>query len=92
MHGIGGIVGALLIGVFAAESFGGLGLANELIGAQLWAQFVRVLFTVVYSGLLSYIILKMVSALVGGLRVSEDDEVKGLDVAQHSEQIHNMEC
>jgi Amt family ammonium transporter len=90
VHGVGGIVGALLTGVFAAESFGGMGLACESIGAQLWAQFVSVIFTIVYSGVLSFVILKIVDAAVG-LRVADDEEVQGLDLTQHSEQGYNME-
>ncbi len=90
VHGVGGTVGALLTGIFASESFGGMGLACESIGAQLWAQFVSVAFTIVYSGVLSFVILKLVDALVG-LRVSDDEEVQGLDLTQHSEQGYNME-
>lgn len=90
VHGIGGIVGAILTGVFASESLGGLGLSKESIGAQLGAQSISVIFTVVYSGLLSFLILKIVDVLVG-LRVNEDEESQGLDLALHSEQGYNME-
>ena len=90
VHGIGGIVGAILTGVFASESLGGLGLAEESIGAQLGVQLISVIFTIIYSGLLSFIILKIVDALVG-LRVNEDEESQGLDLALHSEQGYNME-
>ena len=90
VHGIGGIVGAILTGVFASESLGGLGLSKESIGAQLGAQSISVIFTIVYSGVLSFLILKIVDALVG-LRVNEDEESQGLDLALHSEQGYNME-
>jgi Amt family ammonium transporter len=90
VHGIGGIVGAILTGVFASESLGGLGLAKESIGAQLGAQLISVTFTIVYSGVLSFLILKVVDVLVG-LRVNEDEESQGLDLALHSEQGYNME-
>ena len=90
VHGIGGIVGAILTGVFASESFGGLGLAKESIAEQVGVQVVSVAFTVVYSGLLSYVILKVVDVVVG-LRVNNDDESQGLDLALHSEQGYNME-
>jgi Amt family ammonium transporter len=90
VHGIGGIVGAILTGVFASESLGGLGLAKESIGAQLGAQLISVIFTIVYSGVLSFLILKVVDVLVG-LRVNEDEESQGLDLALHSEQGYNME-
>ena len=89
-HGIGGIVGAILTGVFASESFGGLGLAKESIAEQVGVQVVSVAFTVVYSGLLSFVILKVVDVVVG-LRVNNDDESQGLDLALHSEQGYNME-
>ena len=90
VHGIGGIVGALLTGVFAAESLGGQGLAMGSIGAQVGSQLISVVFTIVYCGVLSYIILKIVDALVG-LRVKSDEESQGLDLALHSEQGYNME-
>jgi Amt family ammonium transporter len=67
-----------------------LGLAKESIGAQLGAQLISVTFTIVYSGVLSFLILKVVDVLVG-LRVNEDEESQGLDLALHSEQGYNME-
>lgn len=91
VHGLGGIVGALLTGVFAAESLGGQGLATgQTMAGQVWAQFVGVAFTVVYSGVLSYLILKFVDAVVG-LRVSEDEEDRGLDISLHNEQGYYSE-
>ena len=90
VHGIGGIVGALLTGVFAAESLGGQGLPMGSIGAQVGSQLISVVFTIVYCGVLSYIILKFVDVLVG-LRVDPDEESQGLDLALHSEQGYNME-
>ena len=90
VHGIGGIVGALLTGVFAAESLGGQGLPMGSIGAQVGSQLISVVFTIVYCGVLSYIILKFVDVVVG-LRVDPDEESQGLDLALHSEQGYNME-
>jgi Amt family ammonium transporter len=84
VHGIGGIVGAMLTGVFAAESLGGSGLALDSMGAQVFAQFKSVAFTVVYSGILSAVILKVVD-LVVGLRPDLDAERQGLDLALHEE-------
>jgi Amt family ammonium transporter len=90
VHGIGGVVGALLTGVFAAEAFGGVGLAEGItVGKQLWAQFLSVVITIVWSGLLSFIILKIVDAIVG-LRVEEDEERQGLDLSQHNERGYNL--
>ena len=87
VHAVGGIVGALLTGIFVAEELGGLGLAEGMsIGSQFTAQLKSVVFTIVYSGVLSYIILKIVSVLTGGLRVDEETEDNGLDIALHNEQ------
>ena len=88
VHCIGGIVGALLTGVFAAESLGGVGL-DKSIGMQVWAQFLSIVITLVWSGVLSFIILKIVDATVG-LRVEEDDERQGLDLSQHNERGYNL--
>lgn len=87
VHAIGGIIGAILVGVFCAPSLGGAGFGdgNESIGAQVFAQFVGVAATAVYTAIASFIILKIVSAMTGGLRVSEDEEAEGLDLALHDE-------
>ena len=90
VHGIGGIVGALLTGVFVAEGLGGVGLAEGMtIGKQVWAQLLSIVVTVVWSGVLSFIILKIVDATVG-LRVEEDEERMGLDLSQHNERGYNL--
>ena len=89
VHGIGGIVGALLTGIFAAESLGGAGLAKANIGMQVWAQFLSIAVTIVWSGVLSFIILKIVDATIG-LRVEEDEERQGLDLSQHNERGYNL--
>ena len=88
VHGIGGIVGALLTGVFAAEGFGGVGL-DKGIGMQVWAQLLSIIITILWSGILSFIILKIVDATVG-LRVEEDEERQGLDLSQHNERGYNL--
>ena len=91
VHGIGGMVGAVLTGVFAAESLGGVGLAEGMtIGSQVWAQIAGVLFTIVYCGVLSFVILKIVDAIVG-LRVAEEEEDRGLDISLHNEQGYYSE-
>ena len=92
VHGIGGIVGALLTGIFAAESLGGQGFAQGVssIGQQFGVQLVGVIVTIIYCALLSAIIFKIVDAVVG-LRVNEDEEIQGLDIALHDEQGYNME-
>ncbi len=90
VHGIGGIVGALLTGVFVAEGLGGVGLGEGMtIGTQVWAQLLSILVTLIWSGVLSFIILKIVDATIG-LRVEEDEERMGLDLSQHNERGYNL--
>ncbi len=89
VHAVGGIVGTLLAGVFSATTLGvfsGQGLADGVsgIGGQVFNQSVGIIVTILYSGTLSFIILKVVDAVIG-LRVSEEDEAEGLDLASHDE-------
>jgi Amt family ammonium transporter len=86
VHAVGGIVGAILVGVFASPDFGGAGFGGEntSIMQQVIVQAKSVLVTIVYSGVLSYIILKVVDVTMG-LRVNEEEETQGLDMALHDE-------
>ena len=85
VHGVGGMVCAILTGVFVDAGLGGAGLAKGVsMGAQVGIQIVSVVATFVYAGVLTFIILKGVDAIVG-LRVSADDEQVGLDPSQHNE-------
>jgi len=88
VHGIGGIVGAILTGVFAAPLLGGFGTVED-IGAQVWIQIVGVLVTVVYTGIVTFVILKVLD-LVMGPRVTEEEEAVGLDLALHNERGYNL--
>ncbi|MCQ2031409.1 ammonium transporter [Stutzerimonas zhaodongensis] len=88
VHGVGGIVGALLTGIFAAPMLGGFGEV-ESIGLQLWIQFKGVLFTVVYTAIVTFVILKVID-MVMGLRVSEEEETIGLDLSLHNERGYNL--
>jgi len=88
VHGIGGIVGALLTGVFAAESLGGLG-GDLNVASQVVKQLLSIVITIVWSGVLSYIILKIVDVIVG-LRVDPDEEREGLDLALHNERGYDL--
>ena len=97
VHGIGGILGALLTGVFAAPSLGGTGIydyvANAVapdysIGGQVWIQFQGVLTTVVVSGVVSLIAYKLVDIVIG-LRVTEEEEREGLDISSHGESAYH---
>lgn len=83
VHAVGGIVGALLTGIFAAPSLGGFGSVED-IGAQFFVQFKGVAFTVVYTAVVTFVILKVLD-LVMGLRVTEEEEAVGLDLALHNE-------
>lgn len=86
LHGVGGIVGALLTGVFATEFItGGVPVVMPL-GKQLLVQLEGVLATLIYSGVVTFILLKVVDVLIG-LRVSEEAEYEGLDLSQHGERI-----
>ncbi len=90
VHAVGGIVGAILTGLCADVALGGKGLAEGMtIASQLWAQFKGVAFTLVYSGVLSAVILKIVDVLVG-LRVTEEQETEGLDIALHDERGYSL--
>ncbi len=88
VHGVGGIVGALLTGVFAAPALGGFGTVED-IGLQLWIQFKGVIFTVIYTGIITYVILKALD-MVMGLRVTEESEQIGLDLSEHNERGYNL--
>ncbi|MDP7563940.1 MAG: ammonium transporter [Arenicellales bacterium] len=90
VHAIGGIVGALLTGVFVAGSLGGVGLAEGVsISQQVGKQAIGVVATIIYTGVASFIILKVIDMVIG-LRVSSDEESEGLDIALHDERGYNL--
>jgi len=90
VHAVGGIVGAILTGVFAAASLGGAGLPEGVtISAQLGKQLIGVLVTVAYSALVTYVVLKVVG-LITPLRASDDEESEGLDLALHNERGYSL--
>ena len=86
IHAVGGIIGAILTGVFCAEFLGGAGFGGDItsIGAQITVQAVGVGATIVYTGIVSFIILKVLDGIMG-LRVTDDEESEGLDLSQHGE-------
>jgi Amt family ammonium transporter len=88
VHGIGGIVGALLTGVFSAASLGGIKAEGYSIGSQLVIQAEGVLITIVWSAVVAAIAYKVVDLIVG-LRVAEDEEREGLDITAHGETAYN---
>ena len=86
IHAVGGIIGAILTGVFCAEFLGGAGFGGDItsISAQVRVQAVGVGATIVYTGVVSFIILKVLDGIMG-LRVTDDEESEGLDLSQHGE-------
>jgi Amt family ammonium transporter len=97
VHGVGGILGALLTGVFASPALGGTGIydyvANKVaedysIAGQVWIQFQGVITTVIWSGVVAFIAFKLVDLLVG-LRVPEEEEREGLDISSHGESAYH---
>jgi Amt family ammonium transporter len=91
VHAVGGIIGAVLTGIFCTPSLGGVGFGDgiSVIGNQVTVQFVGVFSTLVYSGFISFVILKGLDAVIG-LRVSTDEETEGLDLSQHDERGYNL--
>jgi len=90
VHGIGGIIGAILTGVFVDASLGGAGLAEGVsMASQLGVQVMGVVATIAYDLILTFIILKVVDLIVG-LRVSEEEETEGLDLVLHDESGYNL--
>ncbi len=97
VHGVGGILGALLTGVFASPKLGGTGIydyvANKVspdysISGQVWIQLQGVLATLVWSGVVAFVAYKLVD-LVIGLRVPEEEEREGLDITSHGETAYS---
>ena len=85
VHGVGGILGSLLVAWLALPAFGGLGLADGMTtGSQFMVQLGSVGITVIWTAISSYLILKLIDVIVG-LRVDQQDEIEGLDLSQHGE-------
>jgi Amt family ammonium transporter len=88
IHGIGGIIGAILTGVFTAPSLGGTGAEDFSIARQVFIQTEGVVITILWSGIVSVILFKLVDIVIG-LRVPEEEERIGLDVTSHGERAYN---
>jgi Ammonia permease len=97
VHGVGGIVGALLTGIFNNQALGGPGLVSDWVSATvssngIWEQFLiqakAVGVTVVWSGVVAFVAFKIVDVVIG-LRVSEEEEREGLDIATHGETAYH---
>lgn len=94
VHGVGGILGTFMVGIFASTELGvfsGFGFADgiESIGGQLKVQLIGIVATIAYTAIVTYVILKLVSVFTS-LRVSEEDEVEGLDTTSHEEKGYNL--
>ena len=90
VHGVGGTIGVLLAGVFVADRFGGAGLAEGVsMASQVGTQVIGIGATIVYCGVGSFIILKVLDNVIG-LRVSEQEEQEGLDIVCHDEKGYNL--
>ncbi|KAF3997161.1 ammonium transporter [Glaciimonas immobilis] len=97
VHGVGGILGALLTGVFAAPSLGGVGIYDYVtnavapdysISGQVWIQLQAVLTTVIWSSVVAFIAFKLIDIVIG-LRVTEEEEREGLDISSHGESAYH---
>ena len=97
VHGVGGILGAVLTGVFASPALGGTGICNYVtnvcgewsgIGSQVWIQIQAVITTIVWSAIVAYVSFKLVDQMVG-LRVTEEEEREGLDITSHGETAYH---
>jgi ammonium transporter, Amt family len=89
VHGVGGILGTLLTAVFFSSSFGGLADEGYSISSQLGVQAIGVVATIVWCGVITFVVLKVLDKLIG-LRVSTDEETEGLDLVLHNESGYNI--
>jgi Amt family ammonium transporter len=89
VHGVGGIIGAVLAGLCAAEFMGGAGISAASVGAQIWVQIKSIAVTIVWSGTVSLVSLKIIDVIIG-LRASKEEEVQGLDLSHHEEAGYNL--
>jgi ammonium transporter, Amt family len=95
VHGVGGVLGTLLAGIFASTELGvfsGQGFAEGIssIGEQLGVQFIGVIVTFVYTAVVTYVLLKITGVLTAGLRVTKEEEVVGLDISLHEEDGYKL--
>jgi Amt family ammonium transporter len=90
VHGVGGMLGTTLTGVFAATALGGIGYPEgQTMGGQVLVQIAGILATAVWSGVITYVLLKVSDALAG-MRVGPEDETEGLDTVLHNEKGYNL--
>ena len=95
VHGVGGILGTFLAGVFSATSLGvfsGFGFADgiETMGGQVGVQLTGIAATIVFTAVMTWVLLKVTSLLTSGLRVTEEQEIQGLDIHMHEERGYDL--
>jgi Amt family ammonium transporter len=90
VHGVGGLLGTLLTAIFVSTTFGGVGYPEKVtMGEQFVTQLIGVGVTAVWSGVLTWVLLKLVDAIVG-MRVASEEETEGLDTVEHNEKGYNL--
>ncbi len=89
IHGLGGIIGAIGTGIFVSPALGGVGVANYSMGGQVMTQATGVVITILWSGVVSLVLFKLIDMTMG-LRVTEEEEREGLDTASHGERAYNF--
>lgn len=89
IHGLGGIIGAIGTGIFVAPALGGVGVDDYTMMGQVVTQATGVLITIVWSGVVSFVLFKLIDMTMG-LRVSEEEERQGLDTSSHGERAYTM--
>lgn len=89
IHGVGGIIGALGTAIVDRAAFGGIGYSSATMGEQLYTQFLAVCVTIIWCGVISAILYKLIDVTMG-LRVKEEAEREGLDLASHGERAYSM--
>jgi Amt family ammonium transporter len=90
VHGVGGILGTILTGVFVASSFGGIGYPEKVtMAGQVTTQIIGVLAIGAWSGVITWILLKLSDAMAG-MRVDAEEETEGLDTVLHNEKGYNL--
>ena len=95
VHGVGGILGTLLVGVFSSTELGifsGYGFADGIttMKDQIKVQIIGIVSTIAYTAIVSWVLLKAVGKMTGGLRVSKEQEITGLDLIEHDESGYNL--
>jgi Amt family ammonium transporter len=90
VHGVGGIIGSLLVAVFIASQYGGAGLAEDMtIADHFGVQLTAVMSVIIWTAVASYVILRVIE-MICGLRVNDEIERNGLDISEHEEKGYNI--